>query len=149
MTIRINKPPSGRATGQRSRRLRLAAGSTVVTGLLLATVLTITPAGVAKRPVNPCTTHTMNSLACQMSQIHKIKHVVIIMQENRSFDSYFGTYPGADGIPGLAGHPGQGAVHPRSDSATLPEALPQPPTTSTPAGRTWRSTRSPTSTAAR
>lgn len=28
----------------------------------------------------------------------KIKHVVIVMQENRSFDSYFGTYPGADGI---------------------------------------------------
>src|SRR5947209_16582406 len=39
--------------------------------------------------------------------IHKIKHVVIIMQENRSFDSYFGTYPGADGIPGLAGNPGR------------------------------------------
>jgi phospholipase C len=31
--------------------------------------------------------------------IHKIRHVIIIMQENRSFDSYFGTYPGADGIP--------------------------------------------------
>ena len=29
----------------------------------------------------------------------KIKHIVIIMQENRSFDSYFGTYPGADGLP--------------------------------------------------
>jgi phospholipase C len=39
--------------------------------------------------------------------IHKIKHIVIIMQENRSFDSYFGTYPGADGIPGLAGNPGK------------------------------------------
>jgi phospholipase C len=39
--------------------------------------------------------------------IHKIQHVVLIMQENRSFDSYFGTYPGADGIPGLAGHPGK------------------------------------------
>ncbi len=39
--------------------------------------------------------------------IHKIRHVVIIMQENRSFDTYFGTYPGADGIPGLAGHPGK------------------------------------------
>jgi phospholipase C len=38
--------------------------------------------------------------------IHKIRHVVIIMQENRSFDTYFGTYPGADGIPGLAGHAG-------------------------------------------
>ena len=39
--------------------------------------------------------------------IHLIKHVVIIMQENHSFDNYFGTYPGADGIPGLAGHPGR------------------------------------------
>ena len=33
------------------------------------------------------------------SGIHLIRHVVVIMQENRSFDSYFGTYPGADGIP--------------------------------------------------
>ncbi len=39
--------------------------------------------------------------------IHKIKHVIIVMQENRSFDSYFGTYPGADGIPGLAGNRGR------------------------------------------
>ncbi len=35
--------------------------------------------------------------------IHKIKHVIVIMQENRSFDSYFGTYPGADGIPAAHG----------------------------------------------
>ena len=33
------------------------------------------------------------------SGLQKIKHFVFIMQENRSFDSYFGTYPGADGIP--------------------------------------------------
>jgi phospholipase C len=45
--------------------------------------------------------------APSLSGIHKIRHVVIIMQENRSFDTYFGTYPGADGIPGLAGHPGK------------------------------------------
>jgi phospholipase C len=37
--------------------------------------------------------------------IHKIKHVVIIMQENRSFDSFFGTFPGADGIPMRNGRP--------------------------------------------
>ena len=30
---------------------------------------------------------------------YPIQHVVIIMQENRSFDHYFGTFPGADGIP--------------------------------------------------
>ncbi len=28
-----------------------------------------------------------------------IKHVIVVMQENRSFDSYFGTFPGADGLP--------------------------------------------------
>ncbi len=37
--------------------------------------------------------------------IHKIEHVVVIMQENRSFDSYFGTFPGADGIPMQNGQP--------------------------------------------
>jgi len=31
--------------------------------------------------------------------IHKIQHVVVIMQENRTLDTYFGTYPGANGIP--------------------------------------------------
>jgi len=28
-----------------------------------------------------------------------IKHFIVLMQENHSFDNYFGTYPGADGIP--------------------------------------------------
>ncbi len=35
----------------------------------------------------------------------KIKHIIVIMQENRSFDSYFGTFPGADGIPMKNGVP--------------------------------------------
>jgi phospholipase C len=39
------------------------------------------------------------------SGIHKIRHVVVIMQENRSFDTYFGTFPGADGIPMRNGVP--------------------------------------------
>ncbi len=37
--------------------------------------------------------------------IHKIRHVIVIMQENRSFDSYFGTFPGADGITMTNGRP--------------------------------------------
>src|SRR5260370_30850564 len=44
--------------------------------------------------------------------IHKIKHVIIVMQENRSFDSYFGTYPGADGIPMRAAVPTVGVPNP-------------------------------------
>jgi phospholipase C len=45
-----------------------------------------------------------NPAALQQAQ-QKIKHVIVIMQENRSFDEYFGTYPGADGIPMKNGLP--------------------------------------------
>ncbi len=50
--------------------------------------------------------------------IHNIKHVVMIMQENRSMDEYFGTYPGAHGIPGGVCVPdpvGGGCVKPFHD----------------------------------
>jgi phospholipase C len=43
--------------------------------------------------------------AVSEADIHKIRHVIVIMQENRSFDSYFGTFPGADGIPMRDGTP--------------------------------------------
>jgi phospholipase C len=35
----------------------------------------------------------------------KLKHLVFIVQENRSFDHYFGTFPGAEGIPMRDGRP--------------------------------------------
>src|SRR4026208_900299 len=28
-----------------------------------------------------------------------IEHFIVVMQENHTFDNYFGTYPGAEGIP--------------------------------------------------
>jgi len=34
-----------------------------------------------------------------------IKHVVIIVEENHTFDNYFGTYPGANGLNGSVGEP--------------------------------------------
>ena len=43
--------------------------------------------------------------AAATGDVSKIKHIIIIMQENRSFDHYFGTYPGADGISMEAGKP--------------------------------------------
>jgi phospholipase C len=52
--------------------------------------------------------------------IHKIKHIVIIMQENRSFDSYFGTYPGADGIPMHDGTPTVCVPDPESQTCDKP-----------------------------
>jgi phospholipase C len=58
--------------------------------------------------------------------IHKIKHVIIVMQENRSFDSYFGTFPGADVIPMSDGQPTvcvpgprRGCTRPYHDTADI------------------------------
>jgi phospholipase C len=58
--------------------------------------------------------------------IHNIKHVIIVMQENRSFDSYFGTYPGADGIAMSDGtptacvpNPAGGCTRPYHDTADV------------------------------
>ncbi len=36
--------------------------------------------------------------ATSAGQSSPIKHIVVIMQENHTFDNYFGTYPGANGI---------------------------------------------------
>ena len=66
---------------------------------------------------NPLTTTATLTPLPPAVGIHKIRHVVIIMQENRSFDSYFGTYPGADGIPGLAGNPGRCRASPTRRAA--------------------------------
>ena len=50
----------------------------------------------------------------------RIKHIVIIMQENRSYDQYFGTYPGADGIPMQNGVPTVCSSDPKTGQCVKP-----------------------------
>jgi phospholipase C len=69
----------------------------IVVLVMVMTVLAVSSAQAAG--ANPATASTA------LQGIHKIQHVVVIMQENRSFDHYFGTFPGANGIPMSAGHP--------------------------------------------
>ena len=45
------------------------------------------------------------SIPSKLSGFDNIQHVVFIVQENRSFDQYFGTFPGAKGIPMRDGKP--------------------------------------------
>ncbi|MFY9654283.1 alkaline phosphatase family protein [Trebonia sp.] len=79
-----------------TRGIRLAAWA--VAGALL--VAACTSAGPSSAPSRTSGSASSGSSASATEAgIQKIKHVVIIMQENRSFDSFFGTYPGADGIP--------------------------------------------------
>jgi phospholipase C len=65
-------------------------------------------------------TPTPHLAAPNLGGIHKIKHVIVIMQENRSFDSYFGHFPGANGIPAAVCVPDPvngGCVKPFADHA--------------------------------
>ncbi|WP_246857287.1 alkaline phosphatase family protein [Pseudarthrobacter sp. NIBRBAC000502770] len=73
------------------RRRAVLAGAAALVLVILA--LAVPPAMRSGAPSGPD------------AGLSKIKHVVIITQENRSFDSYFGTYPGADGIPMQDGKP--------------------------------------------
>ena len=49
-----------------------------------------------------------------------IHHIIIIFQENRSFDSYFGTYPGANGIPMQNGVPTVCVPDPKTGQCVKP-----------------------------
>ena len=61
---------------------------------LIATTFLLAVVAVSKaRPVGSQTEQE------QFPGIGKIKHVIWIIQENHSFDNYFGTFPGANGIP--------------------------------------------------
>src|SRR5579864_4027463 len=70
-------------------RIRLVVAASAAAAVAASLAVTIGSAGAsAARPAK-----------APAQGIEKIKHVIVIMQENRTFDSYFGTYPGADGIP--------------------------------------------------
>ena len=77
---------------RRSRRLapRLAAVVLLAGGITAAVAK---PGAGASLPPTAVLTATSTK-----DDINKIKHVVVIMQENRSFDQYFGMYPGVDGF---------------------------------------------------
>ena len=71
----------------------------LILGVFAALVLC---AGCTAPPGPPA---TPSPVPAPVGGIHLIHHVIIVMQENRAFDHYFGTYPGADGIPMADGVP--------------------------------------------
>jgi phospholipase C len=94
--------PAGPATVPARRFHSIAAAS-----LILATAAFGCSSRTAATPTSVGIGSISNSAQAPSDYhgIHKIRHVIVIMQENRSFDSYFGTFPGADGIPMKDGQP--------------------------------------------
>jgi phospholipase C len=80
-----------------------------------ALVLLVAASGAARAPVRAAAGAVPSD-----DGIHKIKHVIVIMQENRSFDNYFGTYPGADGIPMRDGVPSVCVPDPATKTCVAP-----------------------------
>src|SRR5262249_53610610 len=78
---------SVRASSQAWRRGRMPLRGlpTVLWSLRVLTLVAMVAAGLA--PVSAAT-----------SGLEKINHVIVIYQENRSFDSLYGSFPGADGL---------------------------------------------------
>jgi phospholipase C len=79
----------------------------------LAVAVLLLPAGASARAAEP-------------PPRTPIRHLVMLMQENHSFDNYFGTYPGADGVPTgtcmpvRPGNPRKGCVEPHHLAAGPP-----------------------------
>jgi phospholipase C len=75
-------------------RLRLAIGIVVATAVGLS--MAPAKAGLFTAVQPPAAPMQASP---QTSGLSKIQHLIFIVQENRSFDEFFGTFPGADGIP--------------------------------------------------
>ena len=71
----------------------MVAGAVVLAAVAAACLTTSSGGG------STGATGAVKSGPAALSGIHKIHHIVVVLQENRSFDSYFGTFPGADGLP--------------------------------------------------
>ena len=93
-------PATVRARGRKARRYTAIAAATVVAaGLAVGT--TVAGANAAPRTVSVTQASSASSWITSGTAT-PIKHVVVIFQENISFDHYFGTYPYAantDGSP--------------------------------------------------
>jgi phospholipase C len=92
------------------KRLARSGAAVVAAGLLTAVAM---PAAAA--PVAP------------QEASSKIKHVFVIVEEGHTFDNYFATYPGADGVDpkaaGLHAIPAAGATQMASDTSTARAAF--------------------------
>jgi phospholipase C len=124
-------PPTSRTTVALLLALALAGGCTgTSTAGSPPTEGTLSPPSVPTgTTASPTAEPEVTKL--QRARAH-LKHLVFIVQENRSFDHYFGTFPGAEGFPMRNGEPSVcipdpilgRCVHPYHTSSHLQEGGP-------------------------
>jgi phospholipase C len=84
------------------RPVRIAAALALVAAACSPAGGDVAPTAPTSPTSNAPTSTTSPSpddIPAKLRRFDNIQHVIFIVQENRSFDHYFGTFPGADGIP--------------------------------------------------
>jgi phospholipase C len=114
--------PRGALAAVPSRPMRVRPGAlAAITGLILAAACMGGEPPPREDPASVSADTTPEPLADPAAGIMNLDHLIFIVQENRSFDHYFGTYPGADGIPmGPNGKPTVCAPDPFIDRCAKP-----------------------------
>jgi Phospholipase C len=102
--------------------VRRGAALVAAAGIVALVALPVAPAAAAP------------AQAVGVSTTTPIEHFVMVMQANHSFDNYFGTYPGADGVPpgtclplNTANPSKEGCVAPFRMGSEPPEVLDRTP----------------------
>ncbi|TAK56739.1 MAG: hypothetical protein EPO22_13215, partial [Dehalococcoidia bacterium] len=91
------RPPGDRACPRGRRHARRTAGDLDLRGaavrrLLIVAAFCLLGAGLPAA-------HSRAQEPPGVKPNTPIEHIIVLMQENHTFDNYFGTFPGADGIP--------------------------------------------------
>jgi phospholipase C len=99
--------------------MRTGTGQGVFTALILE--IGLVASGCSRGAVDPL--REVGALRKRLEQngLGKIEHIVFIVKENRSFDNYFGTFPGAEGA--TSGAISTGEVIPLRNVPTIPYDL--------------------------
>jgi phospholipase C len=97
----------------------LVKPAAVVSAALLGLTLAAVPAAASPSASPPSAQpRGAQSRAAEHHAVTPVKHFIFLMQGGRTFDNYFGTYPGADGLPAgacqlrVTGKPADGCVKP-------------------------------------
>src|ERR1700694_2166112 len=101
------------------------AAFAVFAAVIVASIALLFATACSRPPTSEARTEHRDAIS-NAEGLAKIEHIVFIIKENRSFDTYFGTFPGADGA--MTGRTSKGEVVPLT---LTPDKMPFD------LGRTW------------
>lgn len=104
---------------------RTGTARVVLVALVTVCSAALSTASVSAAPAGP-TASTAPPPPVDRTAASHIKHLVVIVQEGHTFDSYFGTFPGARGIPSNVSLPVQLPASAEGSKTVQPKLLTSP-----------------------